>query len=51
VRYPNPWNEWDVNNWIIDENGVSDPKMFIEVEKASLHLIREGLNNTPFTPK
>jgi len=45
------WDDWDVNNWVLDENGVMDPNMFIEVEKASLPIIREGLKNTPFTPR
>ena len=40
------WNDWDVNR-----QEILSPNMFIEVEKESLSIIREGLKNTPFTPK
>ena len=40
---PYSWNSWELND---DE--VIDPRMFIEVEKESLRIIREGLRNTSF---
>jgi hypothetical protein len=40
------WNDWEVNR-----EEILNPNMYIEVEKASLPIIREGLKNTPFTPK
>ena len=40
------WQKWDSNS-----QEIMDPNMFIEVEKESLSIIREGLKNTPFTPK
>ena len=43
---PYTWSEWNLNR---DE--ILNPDMFIEVEKESLPIIREGLKNTPFTPK
>jgi hypothetical protein len=43
---PYTWENWDANS-----RGVLSPKMYIEEEKASLSIIREGLINTPFTPK
>jgi len=43
---PYIWNDWNLNR-----EEILDSKMFIEVEKASLSVIREGLRNTPFTPK
>ena len=43
---PYTWNDWEVNR---DE--ILNPNMYIEMEKASLPVIREGLNNTSFTPK
>ncbi len=43
---PYTWNNWDINNM-----EILNPNMFIEEEKASLPIIREGLKNNPFTPK
>ena len=40
------WTGWEVNS-----DGVLDPRMFIEVEKESLGIIREGLKNASFAPK
>jgi hypothetical protein len=40
---------WD--NWELNAEEMLKPEMFIEVEKASLSIIREGLKNNPFTPK
>ena len=43
---PYTWNNWNLNS-----QDILSPNMFIEVEKASLSIIRESLRNTPFTPK
>jgi len=43
---PYTWNNWNASS--LD---ILDPKIFIEEEKESLKIIREGLKNTPFTPK
>ena len=43
---PYTWEDWYENN-----RGVLNPNMYIEEAKASLSVIRDGLNNTPFTPK
>ena len=43
---PYKWNGWDVN---IDR--ILYPNMFIEVEKESLGIIREGMRNMNFEPK
>ena len=40
------WDQWNVNSL-----EILNPEMFIEEEKASLTIIREGLKNTPFVPK
>jgi len=40
---------WD--NWNVNSQEMLNPNMFIEVEKASLSIVRDGLKNTPFTPK
>ena len=46
VLQPYSWNTWNINS-----DGVLDPIMFIEVEKESLNIIREGMKNMPFEPK
>jgi len=43
---PYTWKDWDVN-----KQEILNPNMFIEEEKSSLEIIRNGLKNTPFTPK
>ena len=43
---PYNWNDWYANS-----RGILSPQMFIEEEKASLSIIRDGLKNTSFTPK
>jgi hypothetical protein len=43
---PYTWSNWNLNN-----QEILSPNMFLEVEKPSLSIIREGLRNTPFTPK
>jgi len=43
---PYTWNDWDLNS-----QEILNPNMFREEEKESLSIIREGLKNTPFTPK
>ena len=40
------WSDWHANR---DE--ILDHNMYIEEEKASLSIIREGLRNNPFLPK
>ena len=40
------WLQWDVNS-----REILNPNMYIEEEKLSLSIIREGLKKTPFTPK
>jgi len=40
------WRDWDLNS-----EDILDPSMYIEVEKDALSIIREGLKNTPFTPR
>jgi hypothetical protein len=49
------WKDWDENMIEVEYDGVPveilNPKMFLEVKKASLPIISEGLRNTPFTPK
>ena len=40
------WEQWNKN---IEE--ILNPNMYIEVEKESLSIIRDGLKNTPFIPK
>jgi len=42
---PYTWSDWDVNS-----RDVLNPKMFVEEEKASLSVIREGLKKIPYTP-
>ena len=43
---PYVWDEWNNNDY-----EILAPNMFIEIEKTSLSIIREGLKNTPFIPK
>ena len=40
------WKNWDMTS-----EEILDSNMYIEKEKASLTIIREGLENTSFTPK
>ncbi len=42
---PYTWHDWDVNSM-----EILNPNMYVEAEKASLPIIREGLKNNPFTP-
>ena len=40
------WPDWDINKM-----EVLDESMYVETEKKSLSIIREGLRNNPFHPK